>query len=287
MMNIAGAPRREYHERMFFTLSKVLWFVLSPVNLLLIALCIAVLLSFTRKGQKWAIRILRVSVVIVLIFAVVPVAKPMISVLENRFPENPALPEQVHGIVILGGVINPMLSAKRQSPQLNDAVERLTVGADLARRYPKARVIFSGGSGDLFNPEHREAHYAPKVFAQLGLTPDRVTYEDKARNTAENATYARQLANPSAGENWILITSAFHMPRAVGVFRKAGWTMIPYPVDFGTAGDEEFNLSFRGISGGIGGFGNVLHEYIGLIAYWVTGRTATWFPSPENEGVRD
>ena len=282
MMNIAGAPRRGYHKYMFFTLSKVLWFVLSPVNLLLIALCIAVLLSFTRKGQKSAIRILRVSVVIVLIFAVVPVAKLMLGALENRFPQNPALPEQVHGIVILGGVINPLLSAKRQSPQLNDAIERLTVGADLAMRYPKARVIFSGGSGDLFNPEYREAHYAPKVFSQLGLAPERVIYEDKARNTAENATYARLLANPSAGENWVLITSAFHMPRAVGVFRKAGWNMIPYPVDFATTGDEKFSLGFRGITNGIGSFGNVLHEYIGLVAYWVTGRTETWFPSPEN-----
>jgi uncharacterized SAM-binding protein YcdF (DUF218 family) len=282
MMNIAGTPRRGYHERMFFTLSKVLWFVLSPVNLLAIALCIAVLLSFTRKGQKWAIRILRVSVVILLFFAVVPVANLMVSALENRFPHNPTLPEQVHGIVILGGVINPILSAKRQSPQLNDAIERLTIGAGLARRYPKARVIFSGGSGDLFNPEHREAHYAPKVFSQLGLAPDRVIYEDKARNTAENATYARQLANPSAGENWILITSAFHMPRAIGVFRKADWTMIPYPVDFSTTGDDKFSLSFRGLLGGIGSFGSVLHEYIGLIAYWLTGRTKTWFPSPEN-----
>lgn len=263
---------------MFFALSKLLWFLVNPGNLLMLALLASAGLSFTRRRTA-AIWLLRAIALVTLFLAVVPLGAIMRQNLESRFPVGDGLPGDIAGIVILGGVINPRLSAESGIPQLNGSAERLTVGAALARRYPAAKVIFSGGSGDLFNPDVREAHYVAPVFTQLGLKADRVIYEDRARNTAENAYYAKEIANPAPGDNWILVTSAFHMPRAVGVFRKAGWDIIPYPVDFNASRNQLPDLTFN-LVGGLSGFAGALHEFIGLTAYWITGRTDAWYPAP-------
>jgi len=263
---------------MFFTLSKVFWFLASPDTLLLLALLLAALLSFTKKAS-WSRFLIRLIAVGALLVATVPVGSYGIFLLENRFPANPPLPDKVDGILVLGGIISAPLSAERQSPQLGGAVERITEAAKLAQRYPYAKVIFSGGSGDPFNPEMREAHYAPPLFRQLGLPDGRVTYDDRARNTAENATVMHDLAKPGMGENWVLVTSAFHMPRAVGTFRQAGWRVIPFPVDFSTGPRHEWRPAFS-LRGGLTHLNAALHEFIGLWVYHLTGRSDSWFPGP-------
>ena len=264
---------------MFFTFSKVFWIIFSPENLVFLTLCIAAIVSFARK-PNWAIILLRSAVTVWVIFAVLPIGMIMSSQLESRFPSNPTLPRKVDGIIILGGVINPSLSSIHVEPQVNGSIERVLIGANLAHRFSSAQIIFTGGSGDLFNPQLREAHHAPKLFKLLGLHHKRIIFEDRARNTAQNAQITFDIAKPKASENWILVTSAFHMPRAVGSFQKAGWKIIPYPVDFTTSGNEEFELTFQ--FNGISRFARALHEYIGLSAYWLTGRTDTWFPGPRN-----
>lgn len=263
---------------MFFTLSKVFWFLASPDNLLLVALLAAAALSFFGRGD-WSRWILRAVALAAFLIATVPAGAYVIAKLENRFPADPPLPARIDGILILGGVINPPLSADRMSPQIGSAVERITVGAELATRYPDAKIIFSGGSGDPFNPEMREAHYAPPLFEQLGLGRERILYDDQARNTAENAEIMLKLAKPAPGDNWLLVTSAFHMPRAVGTFRQAGWTVIPYPVDFSTARMPDFGLTFS-LRSGLGSLQLAIHETIGLIVYKITGRSDSWFPGP-------
>lgn len=260
---------------MFFTLSKLFWFVVNPGNLLLLALVVGAVLSY-RKAGVW---LLRICTVAALFFAIVPVGAMINQHLENRFPADPKLPDKVDGIVILGGVLDPALSGERKKPQIGSAVERLIEGAQLAQRYPQAKVIFSGGSGNVFNPETREARFAPPLFAQLGLGDGRVVYDENARNTAENAIYSKALAKPAPGESWILVTSAFHMPRAVGVFRKAGWKVIPYPVDFSFGVNAKPGLMFNLVAG-LANLNGALHEIIGLTAYWLTGKTDAWYPAP-------
>lgn len=264
---------------MFFYASKIFWFFAAPGNLLFLAIGAAALASFFRT-PSWSFRILRWTFAVVLLLAVFPVGTFLTNTLENRFPANPPLPDTIDGVIILGGTINPSLSALRKSPQISNSVERILVGAEFARKHPRAKIIFSGGSGDPLDPETREAHYAPPVFAQMGLEPSRIIYEDKARNTAENATFSAEIARPSVGETWVLITSAFHMPRAMGSFRQAGWKIVPYPVDFYTSPEVSLAPSFQLLKGLLS-LSLPLHEYIGLTAYWLTGRTDTWFPGPQ------
>jgi len=262
---------------MFFWLSKILWFVVEPMNLVFMGVVLLALLVWLRwhRAARLLAALMAVSAIVV---TTVPMGAPVIQALENRFPQNPAL-TKVDGIVVLGGIINPALSAARGSVQLGGGTERLTAAAVLAGRFPDARMVFSGGSGDPFRQEFKEAHYAPEVFAVMGLPAERVVFESQSRNTAENAALSRALMKPKPGETWVLITSAFHMPRATGVFRRAGWPVVPYPVDYMTPGDQPLALTFN-FANGVSYLSAALHECLGLLFYWLTDRTDELYPGP-------
>ncbi len=263
---------------MFFALSKALWVIFDPANLFYILMVMGVLLMATR----WAKAGRRLLVLLVLFggfISTVPVSSWGLWVLENRFPEVPVLPAKVDGVVVAGGILDPIRSKDRGQPVLGGAIERLTAMVNLARRYPEAKVIFSGGAGDPARPELREAHYLEPFIRDMGLDPGRIIYEDAARNTAENAVLTLKLANPKPGEKWLLVTSAFHMPRAMGTFRAAGWTIEAYPVDFNTSPNFVWQFFFN-FSSGLIRLSQVSHEVIGLVVYKLTGRSSSFFPAP-------
>ena len=140
-------------------------------------------------------------------------------------------------------------------------------------------LIFSGGSGVPFHQALKESHFVGPVLESWGLEAGRVIYEDRSRNTTENAEFSRDIAHPIPGETWILITSAFHMPRAVGCFRRVGWNVVPYPVDYTTDGD--YQMAPPGdLSSGLKSLESALHEWIGLVFYRLMGKTDALFPAP-------
>jgi len=264
---------------MFFVLSKIFWFLLKPGNVLLILLVLGVALLWTRWRRlgRWLVS---AAAVTGLFLAVVPVGSWMFSALEERFPPLNELPVRVDGIVVAGGVVDPVMTKDRGQASINSAVERLFEMAKLAERYPRAKMVYSGGAGNLFHQDLKEAPLVVALLRQLGVDPGRVIFEDQSRNTAENAVFSRRLAKPKEGETWILVTSAFHMPRAVGSFRRAGWRVTPYPVDYHTLGEEDFPFRFN-FAGGVGSLNNALHEYLGLLSYWLNGKTDELFPGPK------
>jgi uncharacterized SAM-binding protein YcdF (DUF218 family) len=233
------------------------------------------------RWRRTGIRLVGLATVFALFVAVVPVGNWMTGILEDRFPPPVSLPDRVDGIIVLGGVLSPKLSQVRGQPSVGGAVERLMSFAGLAARYPDTRLLFTSGSGSLRYQDLKEAHMVGPVLAQFGLDPDRVVFEDQSRNTYENAVFSHRTINPGDRESWILITSAFHMPRATGSFRKAGWNVLPYPVDYTTLGSEGLRLRFN-FSNGMGRLGNALHEWVGLLVYWITDKTDALFPGPES-----
>ena len=263
---------------MFFTLSKILWFVADPGNLLLIALVTGVALLATR-WRRGGQRLLAVVAVAAVFVAVVPSGRWLVGVLEDRFPAMDEPPARVDGIVVLGGFVDPVLSAARGRAAIGGAVERLFAMAALAKRYPRAKLIFSGGSGSLIHQDKKEAHLIGPLLLELGVDPARVMFEDASRNTAENAEFSRRLAQPKSGETWLLVTSAFHMPRAVGCFRRAGWNVVPYPVDHVTAGESELPIQFD-FASGLRALSAAVHEFLGLFFYWLGGKTDALLPAP-------
>ena len=263
---------------MFFIVSKVLWFIVNPGNLLLIVLGLGVWLLWTRwrRAGRWLVSL---AVLAGLAMATLPLGTRLYLPLENRFPVAADLPGRIDGIIALGGVVDQFVTVARGQVALTGAVERLTEFAALARRYPDARLVFSGGSGDLVRQGVKEADVLRPFFDVLGVDAERIQFENQSRNTYENAVATFGLIKPKPGERWILVTSAFHMPRAVGCFRRVGWPVIPYPVDFNFEGDETFELAFD-FAGGINAFAGGVHEWLGLTFYWLTGKTDTFFPAP-------
>ncbi len=262
---------------MFFYASKVLWFLASPGNLVLLVLCAGVPLLWTRwrRAGRWLVSLAFVAAAAM---AILPAGTALYVVLENRFPVVRQLPDRVDGIITLGGVVDQFVTQARGQVALGGAVERLIEFAALARRYPEARLVFTAGSGKL-RQDVKEADVLAPVLRDLGIDPARVILESRSRNTYENAVMTHALIAPRAGETWVLITSAFHMPRAVGCFRKAGWRVIPYPVDFNFRGDEHFTLSFN-LARGMGLLGGALHEWLGLLFYRLSDKTDAFFPAP-------
>lgn len=260
-----------------FTVMKIVEMLLSPLELALAALSVALLLLWRgriRAGQ----RILTGTVAVMLALAVFPWSDWLLRPLETRFPEQTQLPSHVDGIMVLGGSVNPVRSQERGRPVISNAPERLTALVELSRRYPAARVVFTGGSGNFARQDVKEAHYTAALLTNLGVPEGRVLYEDQSRNTRENAEFTKPLAAPKDGETWLLVTSARHMPRSVGAFRAAGWKVIPYPVDYQTSAAPS-GWGFR-LGGNSAVLRTAFHEWAGLLYYRLRGWSDSWYPAP-------
>jgi uncharacterized SAM-binding protein YcdF (DUF218 family) len=264
---------------MFFTVSKVLAFFTVPSNLLIAIGLLGVVLLLTRftRLASWLIV---TSLVLIAVAGLSPLGNALILPLEQRFPPWDSSRGPPDGIVVLGGAILPNISAARGAVSLNENAERITATVELARRYPNARIIFSGGSNTLIFSEGIEAEYAVRELQALGVDRGRLTAEEQSRNTIENAVYSRLVANPKPGERWLLVTSAAHMPRAMAAFRAAHFPVDAYPVDWRTSGPIDASRPFSSLSAGLGQTDTAAHEWIGLLAYWITGKTTTLFPGP-------
>ncbi len=267
---------------MFYYLSKIGWFVLQPSNALVILACVGglLLLGHRRRLGGW---MLGAALAGFVVFGFSPLGNLLVLPLEERFPPwtqgNGPPPD---GIIVLGGSFDTAVSAGRGVVALNESGERLTAFADLARRYPDAKLVFTGGSGQILFNRASEADIAGGMFAGLGLSPDRIVLEDQSRNTWQNAVYTKDLVEPEPGERWLLVTTAWHMPRSIGCFRAVGFDVEAFPVDYRTRGWADLWRPFNAVSEGLRRVDTAFREWLGLFAYWLTGRTPELLPGPRD-----
>jgi len=264
---------------MFFILSKILGFFAAPSNLFISIGVLGLLLLLTRftRLASWLIV---TSLVLLAIAGLSPLGNALILPLEDRFPPWDPSRGAPNGIVVLGGAISPGVSDARDSIALDEAAERITATAELAHRYPEARIIFSGGSGALLEREGPEAPFAVRQLVALGVAHDRIVAEEQSRNTLENAAFSRLLANPKPNERWLLVTSAYHMPRSMAAFRAVDFPVEAYPVDWRTRGWVDLSRGFPTLSEGLRRTDAAAREWIGLLVYRLTGRSARLLPGP-------
>ena len=264
---------------MFFTLSKTVGLLALPSNLLILLAVLGTALLFSRFARAGR-RLLVASLAAVVAIGITPLGSALIYPLESRFPPWDGAHGAPAGFIVLGGAIEPDVSAAHGQPALTDSGERITILAELARRYPKARLIFSGGNGSLIGGSASEADYALRLLESFGIARARIELEGRARNTIENAQFSKAITAPKPGERWVLVTSAYHMPRAIGVFRQAGFAVEAHPVDWRLGGREEMYGPFRTFTGGLARTDEAAREWLGLATYWLTGRSSELFPGP-------
>ncbi len=263
-----------------FYIAKVVDFCLQPSALLLILLLAASVLLWTRH-QKAARGLVVASAVLLLVGGLLPLSTWLILPLEERFQRADLTGRDIDGIIVLGGGEDARIAKARNVHALNEAGERMTEALALARRFPQATLVFTGGAAAVLYPPSIEADAAKRFLQDFGITErNRLVLEAKARNTWENALYTRALLKPKPGERWLLVTSAWHMPRAMGAFRKAGFAVEPWPVDYRTAGVSDRWRLLEAPSEGLRRLETALHEWVGLVAYRLLGRSNALFPSP-------
>lgn len=266
---------------MFFFMAKVLGFLVVPSNALALCGAVGAVISWRPCWRLWGIRLMGGAALLTLLIGLSPLGDWLTVTLEERFPRTRLeAGSPPTGFIILGGMIDPDLGAGHGEISLNDAAERVVVVAELSRRFPTSRIVFSGGDATLFGTGHVEAEMAQRLLLGFGIDEVRITLELRARDTYENAVFSRDLLRPLPGERWILITSASHMPRAMGCFRAAGFSIEPYPVDYRTAGGVRGVLPLRNVAGGMRGVDAAVREWIGLVVYRLRNRTTALFPGP-------
>jgi uncharacterized SAM-binding protein YcdF (DUF218 family) len=262
---------------MGFIAGKLLRFFLAPGNLLVLLLAFGVICLRRSGGRRGRLIVAMVTAVLVAI-AVLPLGDWMIAPLERRFPV-PTLPEHVDGIILLGGAVEPRVTSARVDPVVNAGANRVFVFLALARRYPKAKLLLAGGESAIFPQGHSEAEATRDLLVAQGLAPERMLIEPRSRNTSENAIFAHALAQPSPAETWLLVTSAVHMPRAIGCFRHAGWSVVPFPADFRAGDEDAWSIA---LTQHLVLVELAAREWLGLLAYRSLGRTDALFPGPQS-----
>ena len=268
---------------MYFFLSKTIGLLAVPSNDIALVLILGLLLWRTRYGKRTTVA----EILLLLIAGASRLGTALLLPLENCFPQRHAAQGAPDGIVVLGGIINVYISNQRHDIAFGPSVGRLMAGLDLARQYPAARIVFSGGDPNLIFPGSAEADVAGGFLERSGVPSDHIVLDRTSRNMTENAANAKKLAAPKPGERWLLITSASHMPRAIGLFRAAGFPVEAYPIDFKTGGWHDVFEIPRSFLGQIGALNVATHEWVGLFGDWTFGRSSALFPAPADTNASE
>jgi uncharacterized SAM-binding protein YcdF (DUF218 family) len=244
------------------TANYLLWLFIKPSQLILLAALVGVVCWRRPLGRRFGLA----TAGLVVLFGLVPIGALLMRPLETRF-DAPNVTD-VTGVIVLAGSERVTMSELHSEPHLNSMGSRLTTFLLLAVRHPHARLVHTGSA-----PESRVAR---SLFLGAGIVPDRIRFEDQSRNTCDSARATRELVQPQAGERWLLVTSAFHMPRAVACFRAASWEVVPYPTDF-RRGRNPFHFA---LVDNLADLDLAAHEWLGLVYYRLRGYTNEFFPGP-------
>lgn len=264
---------------MAFILSKLTWLFISPGNFLTLLILLAgfLCLSHNEARRHLGQRLCFTTALLWFLVAILPIGDWMVTPLENRVP---ALvpPEHVDGIILLGGDESPRLSLERGQPVMLQSAPRYMEFIELAKKYPDAKLLYSGGTDQIApDTQYSQADVAKAELSALGVPAERLILEGKSRNTHENAQMSFDIVHPKPEENWLLVTSSWHMPRSLACFRKVGWHVTGAPVGYLTGGNYDTRLKFN-LADHLTRMTLAAHEYYGLIAYRLLGFTDDIWP---------
>lgn len=263
---------------MSFVVGKLAALVVRPGNWLVL-LALVGFFGLGRNGRRWARLCLALSLGAIVTATVLPVGNWLIAPLENRFPRPTAWPERVDGVVVLGGGGFPEIAIPRGVAAFGEPGERFMALIAMARRYPDAEIVYTGGVGRLGGNLATEADVVRMFVAEQGLPPERVRYEDRSRTTYENAVRTAEMIRPQPGERWLLVTSAIHMPRSMGVFRHVGLDLEPWPVDYRTPGLFDSFWQPQ-VAVRLNDLDEAAYEWFGLVYYRLRGLSDDLLPGP-------
>lgn len=251
--------------------------IIINIDVLLVIGIFASLIYLLFGKQNTTLTILTLLSLCCIFIVIFPLGNWLAVFLENRFPKLESIPTDVVGAIVLGTGFNFSVTTARNIASYNPDIGRLLAFIDLAKKYPHLRLVFTGGGR--LQTLCNEADLAKKLFAQCGVNTQRIEFETAARDTNENAKFCYKMIKPQPKDKWLLVTSAMHMPRAVGLFRNLGWNIAPYPVDYHTTGKPKFiNTS---LLLGLYVWRYSVHEIIEMTINYIIKESQTIIPGPD------
>lgn len=258
-----------------FVLSKLVGWITDPATILA-ALAVGAMVAGLLGRRRLAVRLSVAVTALICLVTVTPIGLLAVGAIERRIPV-PALPERIDGIILLGGTLDSRAAHQHGTAILRAGSPRLATFVTLAERYPGASLLYTGGSGSMWDQAVREADVAGPLLRDLFGPDRRIILERESRNTWENAVLSARLVEETDAARWLLVTSAIHMPRAIGCFRRAGWPVTPHPAPPVFGPIASWRPSFIG---GLQALRAAVHEAVGLVAYFALGRTPDLLPAP-------
>lgn len=267
-------------DTIFFILSKVVQFCIEPLNWLLVFLPLSLLFLSLRKPDL-SKHFLLLAIADLLLVGWLPTSEIVLRELEDAIPKtsiSELSKKDFGGIIVLGGAIEGgQIALDRGEVSIYSSAERVTKAFELIRKYPDLPYIFSGYSGRLSPVGPSEAEAFKQLIQEQGLNESNAYYENQSRNTYENILFTKPMiaklrpeGDASELKPWLLITSASHMYRSAKIFEKQGIAIIPVPVDYRTA--KQLRWGKFDLEDGAKNWNILVHEVIGLLAYWITGK---------------
>jgi uncharacterized SAM-binding protein YcdF (DUF218 family) len=254
-----------------FYLSKIFWLLVQPLSLafFLAALAaLACLLRLSRIGASLA----GLSALTLFVTLYTTAGNVLLQSLEDRIPRPDRAPDAISCIIMLGGGVENEVMSGRGGVEFNAAADRYTETLRLALAHPEAKILVSGGDGSFSGRYEGEAGASARFFTAFGVPPERLIRENASRNTWENTLNTKELLEQDGLKDCLLVTSAFHMPRSLALFAKAGITVTPWPVDYRTSGKLTPGLDFTQPSLNAQNTATAVREWLGILGYYWAAR---------------
>jgi uncharacterized SAM-binding protein YcdF (DUF218 family) len=263
---------------MFPYLTRIFWLLVQPLTLVMLFVLLAFLLSFMKR-RGWSRFFLGLGGLLLFVTTFTTFGYVLITPLEERF-QRPTEPARIDGIVVLGGAMDGEVNTVRGGWEFNRSGDRYLETLRLALTHPEAKILVAAGPAALALDQEREALAAQRMLIAFGIAPERIVLDENSRNTEENAQFAKELAGEVSGQTWLLVTSAFHMPRSVGLFRMAEFPVVPWPADYLASGAEGWRIKPDQPPENIAVATTALREWVGLLGYKLTGKIEDLVPGP-------
>jgi len=260
-----------------FLFSKLVWVFGQPLSVAFF-LTVLGLLALSLRLRKSALLLSGLSAVVLFVTLYTTVGNYLLQGLENRFPKPAQDPDSLQCMIVLGGAFENEVNTARHGIEFNAAADRFIETLRLAQKFPQSRILISGGDGSISGHYEGDAAASARFFPLFGVARERLVEETTSRTTFENATNTKDLLAKNDLSNCLLITSGYHMPRSVGIFRKLGIGVVPWPTDFRTDGEVQFGLDFTQPSLNAQNTATAVREWFGLVGYYLAGRTSELYP---------
>ncbi|MDM9646892.1 YdcF family protein [Rhizobium sp. S163] len=259
-----------------FVFSKLVWIFGQPLSLAFLLVLVALIAGLIRFR---IISLLATACAALVLFVTLytTVGNYLLQGLEDRFAK-PQDPAELTCMIVLGGGFENEVNTSRHGIEMNAGGDRFIETLRLAQKYPQSRILVSGGDGSMSGVYEGDAVMAERFFPMFGVAKERLVQETTSRTTFENAVNTKDLLASQGLSNCLLITSGYHMPRSVGIFRKLGIDVTPWPTDYRTDGHERLALDFSQPNRNAQNMTTAIREWFGLVGYYFAGRTSELYP---------